>query len=300
MRKKTLFLLESPLQVSNAIASKEINDESTLLIRLNDFKNNDELILNEINGFESRFIFSAKRNSKVKLMLWVLFFFVFFSWRTHRIYLGDARSTWMKLVEKLFLMSEIIYLDDGMATIKIYEDVIKKNSKVTFLTRFPLKPTNNVSIRKIQEVDDKQFITRHKEVYFIGAALSANRLLDTKCYISIIKNEIESYKSKGYEIVFFPHRYESLDVIEALSEVCIINSIGTSIENYVIDSRNVPEVIISFASTALFNLSDKLCSTEIISLNFLKHCLLDERVCDFELVYSFFERHCDNIKVRNV
>ena len=168
-------------------------------------------------------------------------------------------------------------LDDGVATIDIYNKKLKNNNKVTrfrlkharfwlfglktksrdkinFFTYFDLKPLphlkivhNNLSYFKKKYVTDS---VMDNSTYFLGHPHRKN----AEHYTLLIENFIKSYNNK---IIYVPHRSEVISHLlkKLLDDYKIeIKYCDMPIEMYFLFNKITPYMIAGFNSTAFFTL----------------------------------------------
>ncbi|WP_155645156.1 hypothetical protein [Vibrio splendidus] len=202
----------------------------------------------------------------------------------------------MKVVACVPFKNGIIYCDDGMSTVELYNDSVKNHKECTIRTILPLKSTEFITIQSLPiDVYDNRNL--EKATYLLGSAFSFNRILDRTDYINLLLLIIENSE---YPVFFFPHRYEELEVIQQLENmnVCQVCNIDSSIESYIY-SGNVPSSIVSFNSTALYILSSALPYTSVRSIDATELMTSDDRE-RFKQTYDFFRDSCDSIEVLTV
>ncbi len=295
---KSIFLVESPLQISCITDAGLYDINSVVIVRFNGINRNDTLIMSSIEGFRTYF-FKAARGDKISLFLKGVFFFIKYFFFNGDVYIGDHRSNWMRFFNYLPLRANIYYLDDGFATIVNYEKISRKNNffRKNLITRFNLKtlPHKNVYVKKysIHPVSNAKY---NNNVAIIGCALSANNILKRIDYINILKKVIKCHSNNGV-VYFYPHRYEDIEVVNEINRFCTVHIAKVSIEDYFKEENEVPKVIISFASTALFNLAQLFPFSNVISVDVTSLMSDPKDQKRFGEVYNFLRLYCDSVKV---
>ncbi|MEZ9412515.1 polysialyltransferase family glycosyltransferase [Vibrio lentus] len=267
------MLVESPIQLESALKSISyfgLSKRNVLfIVRLNGIVKNDNLILSMISNYE-RVVFSAHERSKFAIFgSFVAFMHYIINFGKINIFMGDWRSTWMRLASFFVAKDKLYIMDDGLATLGVInslERLKKTERKLNVVTIYPMNgdefdkiklfqlPVENITIEHIY--DDS--------ILFIGSPLEEKGIIsryDWERYILSIKNDI-----KNEPFYYFPHRAESKGNLKFISE-CGFEIIESplGLEDFIFQSKKVPCYIIGFYSTALVNLKLKSSSLNLIS-----------------------------------
>lgn len=286
-----LFVIESPLQLINALEAKEYYklepqecmlyisrpDNKRTLLQIQRNLNEDDWYNVKILGFGEGKVTWVTRQLALKNELKKLG-----RLNISKIFLGDYRSDLMKALISSVSYNELIILDDGAATINTYHRILNKgitpstkqnkikavinkilnlnykediDTNVTFFTVFDISSYKNITVIKNEYKHLKSFLKEKKYeniVYFLGAPLVEKKILQNKeVYFSYLK-KINNYY-QGLKVVYVPHRAEDNEkLMEIETKLNItIKKIDTPIEHYLCGQTTLPATIASFYSSAL-------------------------------------------------
>lgn len=261
--KSAVFLVESPMQLINAIEAKHhfSIQESFLLIRYDGIASNDnhiDYVLETIDNKFSRIscikLQYGKKNifKMMKPLLWCL------RYTPEFLFLGNYFSGYSRLVRLLYPNKKTFFLDDGAQTTKLYYD----NKKINLFSYFSF---NEVYSGRIYEkhafsylknkLKEKKQDTKKGIIYFIGTALVENHLIEASRFDNVIKAVMKHYRN--YDIKYFPHRFENLTKFKERYKLEIVN-IDMPFELYLLQEEVLPERIISFYSAALYTVNSMM------------------------------------------
>jgi hypothetical protein len=188
-----------------------------------------------------------------------------------KLILGHFYDNICTFSSKIFRHNKLIYLDDGVSTLSIPES-LKENYEIydnlnSFnpYYKFLSKPTNFTLFTIFSDIfengkyqidimqNELSFYSsmlkgksKSNAVFFIGDPLIEDGLISKAKYDKIVF----SLNSK-YDLIYFPHRRESLNKIDCYKRMGIEVSITkTPFENYLLFTEIIPSKIISFNSTA--------------------------------------------------
>jgi len=283
---KNLFVLKSPLQIINAleaVAHFKLSNNIFVLIYTDSLANENqmrELVnSNNIDGIE---IIHVKKEFKSKFLKYVQLIKQFKKDKYNYLFLGEI-GKFHKVLLANIKKEKVFLLDDGTATIKFYNEVIKTNKynrykfkeirfllfglrvkikdKMNLFTYFDLEPIHGIEIVKNRlenlRKNYQEQMHKHNEdtIYFIGEPLDDINVIDTNTYKNMIENLINMFKKKT---IYIPHRYESNQLKKTISSIdnklFEIKDINRPIETYFIEQKIYPKHIISCSSTALTTL----------------------------------------------
>lgn len=289
-----VFLVESPLQYLNAKSAKfywKIDKKDTLLIlNINGNEVNKKQLMYLVKNDTAEWGNVEKIESKsIYKRFQILKRIIRSSKCIQRIFIGDYNSALFRSIANFSGAKEQILLDDGTATIAIYEKIMdnspistqnffkrflkkcigfndNKVDKATFFTVYEELGTTEkykIILNKydfIKEIDNHFKRERYK--LFLGAPLPERNVMKEEDYLKYIYK----YKSKISEkMVYVPHRNEGSDKLKKISDMGIdIIKLNTAIEfELLIGTLPLPNQIISFYSSALINFKYILSGEEI-------------------------------------
>ena len=298
--KLNLYIVESPFQLLGAIeANKFFSERGLLVVKYNNkAKNINQLnkVLEIIESVSYLYVIKVEPrignfDANIQLLL-LLKILLRENLLFKRVFIGDYRSPHMRKFFDLLVPQQCFLLDDGIATIDIFENYIKNNKDykdlgvksllkfvIYYLEFFFLRLHNLRTERKIHlftcfdlESDSQKFqIIRHKfsslnefyqhgnnrvnAVYFYGSDLDVIGINNNK-EKEYLKCVIKYYKKKKISFYYLPHRYENINklkIFEKECEITILNPLFPAEVEYLF-SKKRPKHIASFISTVLFTL----------------------------------------------
>jgi len=313
-RNKTLIVVASPLQTIcalEAINYFDIEDYEIIIL----YGKNHKII-----NTGSKKILDEKNISYKELQINSLFGLLLFLVKTnmnkyHRIIVGEYYSAAQRLISVYWGKSgsDIIYVDDGNATLSIFQHrfplfyplnirnyirlilpgvfLMVKNFNYKFFTMYDLKESSNhIRIYKNELKALKYNISEENVsgIYIIGTNTNLANTMLVKWrmtdYLRILVNNLQGQFPN--EILYFsPHRID-IDNLEIKSicedlKVCILTT-EISVEIDYLSKGYNPKVIIGFGSSALFT---------------LKHIFPNASISS---VYMTFKSNFDNICYRKI
>ena len=278
---KNLFIVGTPLQLINAIeAINHFKLENNILVIVHRSLEANKNQIDEIRTlYKWEKIIDIKYSKHSSLLRYV------------QLVKDLKRDTYkyiffpkLEVVPKIVIANvekeKVFLLDDGGLTVSIYEKYIKPNKlnkynlkelrfllfglkikirdKINLFTYFDLEPVNGIEVIKNNLTYLKNKIKDAKRddsiIYFLGQPISG--LIDDASYRSSLKSIIEKYNKK---LIYIPHRGESKEKIEFLSELnnesFSIKDIDMPVELFFLNNNIYPTHVISYYSTALATLS---------------------------------------------
>ncbi|SHM60944.1 hypothetical protein [Gracilibacillus kekensis] len=335
-----VFIVESPLQLLNAMEAKQYfqlpTETCTLLLNNGENPNSMKQMLNltdnsewynvEKVGFGSGKISWLTRIFGMKRQI-----------RSYekidKIFIGDFRSDAIQCFINSFLQSDLFVLDDGTATLKIYNNltnpnrvkkitglkaffknlmrkllgignISKKMSKreMTFFTSYNLEPMKNIRIIK----NNYTFLKKQQEnkskvdnLFFLGSPLTEKRIIKTRQeYLNLLKKVLQHYDSTK-EFFYVPHRTENDDFLYEIENLGFrILKLDIPIEFYLVKSYEIPNHVSSFYSTALGNLKSLFDDTvEIDSFMIDESILNTNNREEIKKIYDYYSKIINVYKV---
>lgn len=217
--------------------------------------------------------------------------------RIERLFIGNKASWIHEVFYRRFESNELIFVDDGLATVLYYHDmqsppvssripVAKERllrrlgvrleraipNEVVFFSFFPLTDTNRVSVKHHDfPVFRKTFVTEPRDhsgktnVGFLGQPFGGQDRL--KRLELQIRHVLSCHP--GVRIIYFMHRKENRDeLLSVLSDFPVeLRQAGRPIEIEVALSGEVYLAFYSFASTALFTLKTMFPDLRVVQLD---------------------------------
>lgn len=195
-----------------------------------------------------------------------------------KVFVGDGRISWFRTLGRL-LGTEVIWLDDGAATINIIRDFQSKglvNESTSMTPRLytifgsdALKIKSNGAIIKnnlkilARSRRSDQTIAEGKAI-FIGQWLSEQGVIDVGCEVALLDKARKYFCN--WEIKYISHRHESSRKLSEISDFYHVYSYNNSIERQLLEEKQVPNLVISWYSTALFTLRELFPEARIVAI----------------------------------
>lgn len=270
---KNLYYIESPFQLMSAYESIKYLKLTSykILIRLNGNKNNEnqmKYILSDLNMINFLFIRINKKKSFLdyinimKLFSYKLFHLI----SLKSLYLGDFNSIVSQIMFKFNIdyFTKIYLLDDGVSTITIYNEIT--NLKLNLFTIFNLENKGKIKVIQHDFFYLKKNIFVESEIkrnIFIGTQFVKSGFINEEVYLCCIKKSVDIVNEN---ILYFPHRNESQELINKISSLSRIEVVYSElpIEYYLMQSNYNPDKIFTLFSTALISLNILFNDIEII------------------------------------
>ncbi len=332
MNSKNLFIAASPLQLLNAIEAKETfkTKNNTLLLMYNSMENKKdveqkkELLINKEwdtiieydQGVIKKNMRFIKQINLIKSLKKINYDYIF----------SGEDGTFNKIIFANLNCNNIYLMDDGTATIFTYERIKKGISKVSFskkirLLRYLLsglkyrikKDINFFTIFNLKELPyikivkhDFQYLKSKKlkhlkksnNVYIIGQDLAETGFMKEDVYIKYLTKIVKYYKDST--IIYIPHRIEKItEAYDTLiNNKFQIHYFDGPIESSLIHKQIYPKTVISFFSTALFNLDKIFPNSNIISVQIKPEDLIQNKREIVQNCYDFFSN--TSIKIYSI
>lgn len=331
-----IFLVDSPLQYLNAQEAKHQfqldNSNSVLIVFEGVSKKNFRQIKSLVDIDDWNKVHFLRYNQH-RVFRYLLVPYLNLLRRKYepieKVFIGEYRSDLMRHFSNASLTKEIYLLDDGnVSTIihKSIEDRIgvrKKTKKLrSFLNRMVgLKDNDIFDINYFtiysneRKESGRNIVTNNYEyikskvvnytvkdkIYFIGNNLPELDIISYDTYLDKFKDIREIYKNK--KIVYIPHRRESEEKLNSLSQIdgIEIRDYGEPIEFALIKDKTIPIELASFFSSALDNcyhiFGDRL---KITSFKLDKNILSNEVHEKFEEIFKIYESYGENFSIKEI
>ena len=256
--RSNLCLINSPLQFINLaefLNQKKENDKKILILVGFANKASIEQIKNiNLNFFFYKNLFFLSELFTLRKFRFVLYIRKFFKF--NKVIIGDINYYLFKEFYKNSIKN--IILDDGTASLQYgqYEEqiIFKKNSILfSIFKKIKLKKKikiYNNDLRVLKSLSKHKKVDNNK-VFIIGSASIERKNLNHNYFKKIINQIIIKYKNK--KIYYIPHRLEK-DLKYILTKNISIKRFNIPIELALTKEKFLPKYVLSFYSTALFNL----------------------------------------------
>jgi len=276
-----LFIIGTPLQLLNAIeAAEHFKSENNILIIVHRSLKANRVQIDKIRSLykwkEIIDIEYSKNSSILKYVSLVKYL----KQNVYKYIFISKLEVVPKIIIPNVIKENVFLLDDGVMTISIYENNIKKSKinkynfkelrflffgfkikikdKINLFTYFDLEPTNGIKIVKnelnfLKEKYLKGSDLDSSNIYFLGNP--STKYISDDEYLESIHNLI---KESDKNIVYIPHRGESQKMKSLLSDINNPNfrviDINMPVELYFLENKIYPTMVVAYFSTALITL----------------------------------------------
>ena len=331
---ESLFLVESPLQLLNAIEAKaHFQDEvNTLVIRLtgNDYGNTQMGALLGQSQWNEVLVHRYARKKDLLKSLLLLKKLRRRGRNYRRIFVGDIRDHWMKLFLENLVCQEAFLLDDGVGTVLLQEHWRSGQrhdgrTDVALLKKFLLRAMGVAEYREERHIIDlftmydltprpgqrivrndlayskgmvtKEFVEAEETVFFVGSNLSEFGVVSEEFCLGALKRVKEHYGD--LKVVYCPHRRESDTKCRKIQSDCgmEVRRLANMIEIDFILNKIRPRRIASFYSAALLTLQMIFPSANVDAFFIPPKEISPRYREDVGLVYRFFEGHMNLVRL---
>jgi len=295
---KSLFFIESPLQLLNACEAVEkysITDYK-IIARLSNMLQNDEqikFVIDKLNIKNIEFITISTKDRRFKD--YVKLFYYKYIYKIPKdidtIFIGNYDSSFLNLIMKNVNKEKIILLDDGAKTIDIQKKFTDTKNYNLF-TMYDLKTYKNQTIVKndftsLQSKIEKLNKNKNK-ILFLGLKLSEIGIVTEEYYVEQLIKIAQFYATK--EIIYVSHRGESktkLDKLNMFKNIQVVQ-LDYPVELYGLYNDEIPYNVASFYSTALLTMKN-IYNIEAHSFRFdYSHSKYKIAI---DNVYSYYEKY---------
>jgi hypothetical protein len=313
-----LFIVRSPLQLINCLEAIEyfnIQDDNNILVIIYNNTNNTNIQMDDLvkNYNWQNIIRVNQKKKKSKFFEYISLIKELKSQDYNYLFFGDFGSIY-KLIIANTTKNKVWYVDDGIGTLKHYEEVIVPNKinkftsrmfrfvlfglkinikdDINLFTYFDLKSLQNtkVVINNLENFRTKYMSqsTLDDTTYLLGQPLSETNLLSEDDYFEYLEYIIDKFENK---IVYIPHRTEQIGDRHKsyVNDKFEIRDIGMPIELYFLEQKIEPYHIISFMTTAFFTL-EKLYSQTKYSYIYIPSDKILERAEDVQRAYDLISK----------
>lgn len=313
---KNLFIARSPLQLLNAIEAKEhFHTAHSILLLIHDSNsiNSTQMeSLSTLSLFDEVIHFDNTCSSKL-LKLSHQFLLIKKLQKNYydHVFTGDYGTINQIILANLHL-NTLYLLDDGTMTLVTHKTKLNPNHSIEWnkkfkllryklfglktkhfytvhlFTGFTLQPhgsekivINNYDFLKTTYLETAQ---KDESLYLLGQPMTFAKFMDDDVYVDYLQRIIQHYDTT---IFYIPHRTEIIsEKLKALvSERFILQKNEGPIEVVFLSKRIYPMHVVSFYSTALFNLKNIFEVSTIEAIKFNMDDILRE-TGNIELCYS--------------
>lgn len=314
----SIFAISSPLQVLCAMAAikqLKIEDYRVAICYDETDPRNQQLwaVLDYFKMFDRIMMPVSSRN----INYYRLRSFLHHKNKYKRLFIGDYRGYYDFILGSSYVSdgSDVVYLDDGTATLSLLNDVITepmRRSRKLFLEVVARKrhfvlnknlltiycglsnPRFNIENLSLENV--KKTLDYKKEecrgVYIVGTNIDRYCLplgISVDAYVRKLEELIKSVKSEYLDepIIFVPHGRDFSEYAKIICERngCDFRRPEMMVEMELLKSRFTPRAIYGFTSSALYNLKKMYPQTRVVNvlfncsednINFKEYCVLSE------------------------
>jgi len=279
---KNLFIIGTPLQLLNAIeAVKQFKLENNILVVVHRSLHANKVQINNLKRlYQWEEIIEIEYNKNSSILKYVDLVKYLKNYIYNYIFISKLEVV-PKIVIPNVIKEKVFILDDGVMTISLYENNIKKNKinkynfkelrflffglkikirdTINLFTYFDLKPTSKIEVAKnkltfLKETYLEGALKDNDNIYFLGHP--SGRHISDDNYISSLLNLIKFFNKN---VVYIPHRGESEKMKKRVSSIAnpllCVKDINMPVELYFLENKIYPSNIIAYYSTALITLN---------------------------------------------
>ncbi len=309
-----LFIIGTPLQLLNAIEAAEyFKSENNILIIVHRSLKANRTQIDKIRSlYKWKEIIDIEYSKNSSLLKYVSLVKYLKKNVYKRIFISK-----LEVVPKIIIPNvnkeKVFLLDDGVMTISLYENNIKKGKtnkynfkelrflffglkikikdKINLFTYFDLEAVNGIEVVKnklsfLKKTYLEGADTDDSHIYFLGHPSS--KYIDDDSYLKSLYKLVDNSNKK---IIYIPHRGESKEMKDTLSSLnnpfFSIIDIGMPVELYFLENKIYPSQVIAYYSTALvtLNIIYQDCKISFIPIS------LDKDINNtLENIYKIFDK----------
>jgi hypothetical protein len=302
-----LLFVESPMQILNAfeaVSYFNINNY-TIFVRLSKNKINDNQIkkllkILEIDNKFIKFIIIKSKNKNIIdyfKLLFYRFYFLFIKKNIDKVFIGNYKSKFFKLIIHQFDNQKLILLDDGNKTLSIQNEFTNTNNYNLFTMYSNIKPLNNqkIFINSYKNISKKINTLNiiYDKILFLGSPLCEIGIIRFDYYLNLIDKICNYYNNK---VIYIVHRRESKNKLKYIenNKNIIIKELDYPVELYGLYENEIPYKVSSFYSTAILTMKNiyKL-EAECFKFNYSD----SDYVKSIDEIYSFYQNEIKVIEI---
>lgn len=273
-RKRNIFFVLSPFQLMCAQEAREKFCKSDINHLVFIDRNGPESAeyrqkQNELDdGWDKIFRYREPRRKGFKRFIRRLvntsFIFMRHGIGKGKVFLGDAYLNWFRYLGNIY-GEEVVWLDDGASSINVIKrfrgrGLLDQPNKTTpkYFTVFASPELeaqtsgavmqNNLSMIQKRKVPGQ--VIRKKTGIFIGQWLSERGGVSQDEELEALFEGCKKYAN--WDLTYVSHRHESKKKLDQIREVMPVVSYTRSIETELLNQKELPEVVLSWYSTAIF------------------------------------------------
>lgn len=306
--KKNLFIILNPFQLMCAQEARDKfcrgEDNYLVIIDRNGPASREyrqkNLVLDAAWTLVSRHSEPKKKSVlRIPVRLWNTFQI----WKNMRgakgkVFLRDPYLNWFRMLGRIF-GDEVTWLDDGAASIFIlpqfmaagYLDApnettpkyfsVFSNPKIEAQSCGAVLRNEFSSLRTSRNPNQ---VVVPKKAFFIGQWLSERGGVKQDEELTVLTMAVGELSD--WEIVYVPHRHESAEKLARIQEFMPVQAFEKSMEETLLSGEELPQLLISWYSTALFTLGQLLPECERLSIQVPLTAASDKQSSEWSLVYQ--------------
>ena len=295
-----IFLVRTPLQFLNAITARRyfnIDEKDAILIILYNHSENTKKQLNYIEqtnteGWRKTLRLKNRNNLFHLLELRYIIKKLTKENLNYKLFVGNYTNTIYRDIANNKVFEEVVLLDDGNATISLYDQMVNKNnidlnknksilnrfirrivklnpnylSKCTFFTVYKeLKPVQEINVIHHGYICfEKELINKKvsNDAVFLGSPYVDLQLMKEEDYLNLMRIIRKKFNNK---IWYIPHRTETEEILKKIRNIgYTIKRLNTSIEYEILINRfEIPSHILCFTTSAAINFKYLLANKEV-------------------------------------
>ncbi|PRY79637.1 hypothetical protein CLV80_102282 [Yoonia maritima] len=228
---------------------------------------------------------------------------------TGKVFLGDPYLKWFRMLGRMF-GDEVIWLDDGAASIFVIPHFLSKgclnepnettpkyfsvfsNPKIEAQTCGAIMRNDFALLRQSRHPNQ---VMANKQAFFIGQWLSEKGGVDQDAELKVLSMAVESLSD--WKITYVPHRHESDEKLAKIAKLMPIQRFEKSIEATMLSNEVLPQLFVSWYSTALFTLGQMVPECERISIQVPLSAATEKQKAEWSLVYEALRD--DDVEIRD-
>jgi hypothetical protein len=243
-------------------------------------------------------------------------------------FIGDFRVQWMHYLKNLIGPKKVYILDDGAASISIYENYLskgifypekngivkqlierflyfpffdkkKQDLEMSMFTSYSLDGVNGLEVIKSDFLELKRYLKVEEklidngEVWFFGSPYSERCIIKEEREVAFVKSCLSWLISRDYRVFYVPHRFESEKKLKKICKLdgVLIKRLDLPAEAYFILSKKTPGAIAACYSSVL----ETLPKIQVMHNVFSFVLPVEARNDNIINIYSYYRKN--NIKV---
>lgn len=336
MFKTNVFLIETPLQLLNAIEAKEYfkDMKSLLIVKYSGNAKNDLQIdqLLKLSQWD-KIIYIRSNISKMITNFKALLFLRYLKKLSHQyeyIFIGEFQSHTFQSFCKNLEVKKCFILDDGVYTINLQKNILSKDKHIH--EKEDALAIVKTAIKKILGLNDNKNITMHlftcfdlephnkqliipnnyyfvkkmvlneikiiESVYFYNSAISEQGIMRLEDELLMLEKVDAYYKEMGKQITYIPHRFDSTVKLNKIQKMNIpIKKLEYLAEIEPLFNGELAGEMASFFSTTLYTLPKIYNFNRVQAFKIPRHYILEDKQNSLEELYTDIGK---NIEIVNL